>query len=145
MNIIETVKGILNECPLIAQFTNDIQIDFTKDTPTNFGLSSSGDTLVKESITGVQTRRHNFILFAVNQSISDYDRLNNSTFMLDLEYYLEAIKGNAITATVGNSTKIGALEKLSCANAMLFSIPNGDINNGCVYQLQIIAEYKLNP
>lgn len=145
MNIIETVKGILNECPLIMQFTNDIQVDFTSDEPTNFGLSSNGDTLIKESITGVQARRHNFILYAVNQSITDYDRLNNSNFLLSLSYYLETIKGKPVSATINQITKTGIIEKISCSNGMLFSIPNGEINSGCMYQIQIAVEYKLNP
>ncbi|MDY4812884.1 MAG: hypothetical protein SO152_03430, partial [Ruminococcus sp.] len=78
MNIIEVVKETLQQFPKISQVCNDIHIDFTDDIPTNYGLSPTGDTLIKEDILGNQTRQHTFILYAVFQSQSDYDRMANS-------------------------------------------------------------------
>lgn len=144
MNIIELVKQILTDYPKIQEFTNEVQVDFTDHTnPTNFGISSTGDTLLKEDVLGNQTRQHNFVLYAVNQSYTDYDRLTNSTFLLELAYWLETVKGNEITAMVGDKEKIGKLLSLSSANGMLFSVPTGDINDGVTYQIQIYAKYKL--
>lgn len=143
MNIIEAVRQILTDCDLITQFTNEIHVDFTNDEATNFGISSNGDVMVKEDILGNQTRKHNFVLYAVKQSYEDFDRLANSTFLLDLTYYLETIKGADITAMVNGIEKNGKLLSISSANAMLYSIPTGEINDGITYQLQIYATYSI--
>ena len=163
MNVIELVKQIITECPLIAEFTNNIHVDFTEDTPTNFGLSSTGDRLIKDDILGNQTRQHNFVLYAVNQSFNDYDRLANSTFLLDFAYWLEhsAIKQTVTSVVDGYGTSFpdgevpdddkypihsglkGELIKMSSANAMIYSIPDGNLNNGVTYQIQIYAQYTI--
>ena len=77
MNIIELVKDILLQFPKINAVCNEIHVDFTDDTPTNYGLSSTGDSLISEDLLGNQTRQHNFVLYAVYQSMNDYDRLSN--------------------------------------------------------------------
>ena len=144
MNIIELVKHILTDYPKITEFTNEINIDFTDDTHTNFGLSSVGDNLVKEDILGNQVRQHNFVLYALNQSYTNYDRLANSTFLLDLAYWLEQYKQeDPIEVTINNETVSGKLLGLSSANAMLYMVPTGDINDGVTYQIQIYARYYL--
>jgi hypothetical protein len=144
MNIIELVKHILTDYPKITEFANEINIDFTDDTHTNFGLSSVGDTLVKEDILGNQVRQHNFVLYALNQSFTNYDRLANSTFLLDLAYWLEQYKQeDPIEVTINNETVSGKLLGLSSANAMLYMVPTGDINDGVTYQIQIYAQYYL--
>ena len=144
MNIIELVKHILTDYPKITEFTNEINIDFTDDTPTNFGLSSVGDNLVKEDILGNQVRQHSFVLYALNQSFTNYDRLANSTFLLDLAYWLEQYKQeDPIEVTINNKTVSGKLLGLSSANAMLYMVPTGDINDGVTYQIQIYARYYL--
>ena len=145
MNVIELVKQILTDYPRILEFTNEIKVDFTDDTPTSFGLSSVGDQLIKEDILGNQIRRHNFVLYALNQSFTDYDRLANSTFLLDLTYWLEQYRNNdPIEVTINNKTVFGKLLGLSSANAMLYMVPTGDINDGVTYQIQIYAQYSLN-
>ena len=144
MNIIELVKQMLTDYPKISEFTNEINVDFTEDAPTNFGLSSVGDRVVKEDILGNQTRQHNFVLYALNQSFTNYDRLVNSTFLLDLTYWLEHYKQeDPIEVTINNKTVSGKLLGLSSANAMLYMVPTGDINDGVTYQIQIYAQYYL--
>jgi hypothetical protein len=144
MNIIELVKQILTDYPRISEFTNEINVDFTDGTPTNFGLSSTGDQLVREDILGNQIRRHNFVLYALNQSFTNYDRLANSTFLLDLTYWLEQYnQEDQIEVTINDKTVSGKLLGLSSANAMLYMVPTGDINDGVTYQIQIYAKYKL--
>lgn len=143
MNIIELVQNILTNYPKITEFTNEIHVDFTDSEPTNFGLSSTGDSLISEDILGNQIRQHNFVLYAINQAYTDYDRLANSTFLLDLNYWLEMQKDNEITVTIGDIEKTGKLLKLTSANGMLYSIPTGDINDGVTYQIQIYAQYFL--
>ena len=144
MNVIELVKQIITDCPLIARFTNNIHVDFTEETPTNFGLSSTGDRLVKEDILGNQLRQHNFVLYAVNQSFNNYDRLANSTFLLDFAYWLERHSNNEeIEVIIDGKTYTGKLLGLSTANAMIYSIPDGNLNNGVTYQIQIYAQYTI--
>lgn len=146
MNIIEVTKQILTECPLMSQFTGGAHIDFTDNTEqSNYGLFSVGDTLIKEDIEGNQKRRHSFILYAVNQAAFDYDRLANSSFILELSNWLETyLCGNAVTyKDCNNIDRAGILKKLSCANGMLFEIPTGNISDGVKYQLQIFAEYYI--
>jgi len=147
MNVIELVKQILNSYSKISEFTNDVHVDFTDtmaNESTNFGISSTGDSLVKEDILGNQIRQHNFVLYAINQAFTDYDRLANSTFLLDLTYWLErAAKEQAIEVTINERIVLGKLLKLSSANGMLYDIPTGDINDGVTYQIQIYAQYSL--
>ncbi|RHR72630.1 hypothetical protein DWW50_12920 [Eubacterium sp. AF15-50] len=145
MNIIELVKELLTNYPKMKEFTNKIHIDFTRNEPSDFGLSSTGDTKIKEDILGNQTRKHNFVLYAINQAFNDYDRLANSTFLLELSYWLELICENEyeIEAVIDNKKRKGFLKSIECANAMLFQIPTGDINDGCMYQIQIYATYTL--
>ena len=45
--------------------------------------------------------------------------------------------------TINNRKRKGKLKSVECANAMLFQIPTGDINDGCMYQLQIYATYTV--
>lgn len=144
MNIIELVKSILQEFPKINEVCNEIHVDFTNESPTSYGLSPTGDKLVKEDILGNQIRQHNFILYAVYQSQSDYERIANSGTILELQMWLERHANNQeISITVDNKELTGRLLKLTCANGMLYSVPNNNLNDGVLYQLQITAEYKI--
>ena len=140
MNIIELVKSILQEFPKI----NDLHIDYNEAAPDEFGLYPTGDTLVKDDILGNQTRQHKFILYAVYQSFNDYDRLANSGTLLELQMWLERHANNQeVSITVDNKELTGTLSKLTCANGMLYNIPDENTNSGVQYQLQITAEYKI--
>lgn len=144
MNIIELVKSILLEFPKISEVCNDIHIDFNEDVPTSYGLSSTGDVLLKEDVLGNQTRQHNFILYAVYQSVNDYDRMANSGLLLELSIWLgQHANEQKISVMVNDSELHGTLSKLTCANGMIYNIPNDNFNDGIQYQLQITAEYQL--
>ncbi len=140
MNIIELVKSVVMEFPNIS----DLHIDYTEDKVDNYGLYPTGDQLIKESITGNQDRQHNFILYAKFQSFSDYERLANSTFLLDLAYWLErAATEQEVEVTINNKSVIGTLTKLSSANGMLYGYQEGTLTGPVTYQLQIYAQYHL--
>ena len=144
MNIIELVKQTLTEFPRISEMNYGLNVDFTEDTPGNCGLYPTGDQLIKEDISGNQDRRHNFVLYAVFQSFNDYDRLANSTFLLDLAYWLEkAAKGQEIEVTINEQTVTGKLINLSSANGMLYGYQDGTLAGPVTYQLQIYAQYHL--
>ena len=143
MNVIEATKKILSNYKKISEFSSGVQIDFTTNEPTNFGLSSIGDTLIKEDVLGNQKRKHSFVLYAVNQAYEDYDRLSNSNFLLELAYWLETQKGQSIDIVIGDIVKKGEITKISTANAMIFNVPTGNIRDGVMYQIQIYVEYKV--
>ena len=142
MNIIEQMKNIINTYPKISEFSHDVHVDYTDDTDVNYGLSSIGDTLVSSDILGNQDRRHNFVLYAVNQSFNDYDRLKNSSFLLDLTYWLEQIPEGEYELEMGEKT--GYIKRISCANAMLYTYQNGAVEGSVTYQIQLYADYRLN-
>ncbi len=139
MNIIECVRDIVSSFPKIADVCETVHVDFTDSESTSYGLSPTGDTLIKENILGDETRQHTFVLYAVYQSINDYDRLSNSGVLLALQQWLEKQYGHDITSETGE--KKGKLLKLIPANGMLYSIPNENFTENVRYQLQITAEY----
>ena len=144
MNIIELVQKTLTEFPQISDLNNGVDVDFTEDSTGYCGLYPTGDQLLKEDIVGNQDRRHNFVLYANFEGFSDYQRVANSTFLLNLAYWLEkAATGQAIEVTINEQTVIGRLTKLSSANGMLYGYKDGTLTGPVTYQLQIYAQYHL--
>lgn len=138
MNIIELMQSILESFPKI----NDLHIDYNENAPDSFGLYPTGDRLVNEDIVGNQERSHTFILYADFQSFNDYDRLMNSGTLLELQQWLERYADNQeVTATISGEEYTGTLTKITCANGMLFNIPDENLNSAVRYQLQITADY----
>ena len=64
-------------------------------------------------------------------------------FLLELNYWLEKQKHIVVTSIVDGKELSGEITKMSCANAMLFAVPTGNVNDGVTYQLQIYAEYTI--
>jgi hypothetical protein len=144
MNIIEVVREVLSTFPKIAELNGGLDIDFTDNKVGDCGLYPNGDQLIKEDIIGNQDRQHNFVLYAKFQSFVDYDRLANSTFLLDLAYWLEkAAKNQEIEVTIDEKLVTGKLRKLRSANGMLYGYENETLSGPVTYQLQIYAEYHL--
>lgn len=134
MNVIEKTQQIISEYPEISKFTNEVDIDFTSNEPTSFGLSSTGDTKVREFLTGKQIRQHNFVLYATQDSFNSFQRLNNSNFLIDFTYWLEKQKNIDIDE--------GKIVRMWTSNGMAYEVPSGDINDGIRYQIQIYVEYE---
>lgn len=144
MNIIEMVKELVTACPQVSVLANEVHVDYTEDVPANFGIYPTGDQLLKEDIIGNQNRQHNFVLYAIFQSFSDYERLANSTFLLDLAYWLErAAKNQELEVTIDERIVTGNLTKLSSANGMLYGYQEGTLSGPVTYQIQIYAQYRL--
>ncbi len=129
MNIIEKIRDILQNFPKISEICNTVHVDFTDPEPTSYGLSSVGDSLVKSDILGGQVRQHNFFLYSTFSSISDYERLENSSTLLELAQWLE---------NQTNETII----KITAENGQLFAVPQENELDGWQYQLQIVVHYK---
>lgn len=140
MNIIEAMQELLKEYPKI----NSLHIDYNENAPDSYGLYPTGDRLVIEDILGNQKRQHTFILYADFLSFNDYDRLSNSGALLELQQWLEQRSGSrAVTAEIDGEEHEGIIEKITCANGMLFNIPGENMNSAVRYQLQITAEYNI--
>lgn len=144
MNIIELTRKIINDFPKINEFSNGVHIDYTDDGKDNeFGLSSTGDTLIKKDILGNETRRHSFVLYAINRAYDDYNRLSNSSFLLELGYYLEKIKNLDFFIDMDSETIKGKLVDITSSNGMLYSWQDGTVNEMVAYQIQIYVNYKI--
>lgn len=144
MNIIETISSLLLEFPKINEVCNDIHIDFTDNEATNYGISFVNDVKLSSDILGNQSRQSSFILYAVYQSINDYDRLNNSGVLYELQMYLENVaNGQPITTLIDDKEYMGKLKKINCSNGMLFDIPLENETCAWRYQLQISAQYAI--
>lgn len=141
MNIIELMQSIVMSFPKL----NDVlHIDYTTTDTDSYGLSPTGDTLIKSDVLGNQERQHTFILYAVYQSVNDYDRLANSGLINELQLWLEKqAKGQTLTVTFGGNELAGTLIKITCSNGMLYDIPDSNLIGNVMYQLQITADYKI--
>lgn len=138
-NIIEYTQDIVRRFPKIEEFCADVHIDFTEPRTDTYGLSPIGDVLLSEDVLGNQIRRHNFHLYATYQSQSDYDRLANSGVLLELQYYLENNKNIEFNF---NGVK-GELQRIECANGMLYEIPSENVIAPVLYQIQLQVYYKI--
>ena len=133
MNIIEKVRTILTDYPQIAAVCNTVHIDFTDPEPASFGLTSADDKLISEDVLGNQKRQHTFLLYAVFSGINDLERMQNSSALLGLNYYLSDQPEQPIDG--------GVLTKLRAGNGQVFELPEDNAVQGVQYQMQITAEY----
>lgn len=146
MTIIDYMRHKLAEYPKISEFLADggIHVDFTGPDAESYGLSSNGDSLVREDLIGNQIRRHNFALSAVAPSFTDYNRIANSNFLLELGYWLERLpEGDELTAMAGERELPGRFLKAATANAMAMMPMGETLNDGILYQIQIQATYEI--
>lgn len=142
MNVIQTMKTLLSECDILDEF-NGIHVDYTEGKTGEAGLFSNGAVKTGEDLIGNPKYRINFQLYTGLQSTNDYDRIRNSDLFLKLTYFLNKLKGIAITEEVDGQEYPGEITRLSCANALLFDYPNGDPFQGVRYQLQIAVDYNI--
>ena len=143
MNVIETVRELLQSFPKIAEACGSVHVDFADPEPTSYGLTSIGDTLVSENILGDQTWRHSFLLYATFHSANEFDRLVNSGLLQELTLWLSSQGGQEITQDIGSDTRSGEITRISAGNAMLYEIPQENALDGVQYQMSITADYKI--
>ena len=145
MTIIDFMRQKLTEYPKISEFLtdSDIHVDFTEP-DSSYGLSSNGDSLVKEDMLGNQTRRHNFSMYAVAPSFTDYCRLANSNFLLELGYWLEQLpEEGGLIANIGGREMEARFLKATTSNEMAMQPMGETVNDGILYQIQIQVTYKI--
>lgn len=142
MNVIERLKDMLSDCPLMDDF-NDGHVDYTEAEPGNFGIFNVGTTKLKEDVLGNATYISNFTLYANNMAYDDMTRLANSSWLLDMSYWLNNQKDLDIEVEIEGETKKGVISKIDSSNAMMFRYPTGNPADGVDYQIQIKVTYKI--
>lgn len=143
MNIIERVREILQRFPKISEVCNEIHVDFADPEPTSYGLSSTGDSLIKEDVLGNQTRQHSFMLYSTFSGINDFERQENSSALLELANWLPRQIGKEVETEIDGKVHKGKITKISAENGMLYAVPQENEIDGMQYQLQIIVNYTL--
>lgn len=145
MTIIDFMRRKLTKYPKIDEFfPGGCHIDFTEPDTGNYGLSSNGDSLLREDLLGNQTRQHNFAMYAIAPSFTDYNRLANSNFLLELGYWLENLPEEpGIEAAIGDEIRSASFLKAQTANAMAMQPMGETVSDGVLYQIQIYAQYKI--
>lgn len=98
--------------------------------------------MLKEDIVGNQQRQHNFILYANFNGLNEYQALTNSSFLLELAYWLEkAAIGQIVEVPTKERTLTGKLTEITSANGLLYGYQNESLTGPVTYQLQIYAKY----
>lgn len=143
MNVIEKTRDILQSFPKISEVCGHIHVDFADPEPTSYGLSSMGDSLLKEDVLGNQTRRHNFMFYSTFGGINDFERQENSSALLELANWLPKQTGGKIVTDIGGELFTGEITKISAENGMLYAVPQENETDGMQYQLQITTEYTV--
>ncbi len=143
INIIETVRKLLESFPKISAVCNEINIDFASPEPTSYGLSSVGDSLLKEDILGNQTRQHSFLLYSTFSGINDFERQENSTALTELSVWLSKQIGREVTTDIDNKVHTGEITGITAGNGKLYAVPQPNSIVGMRYQLQIEVQYTV--
>lgn len=143
MNIIEKMIEILESFPKIATVCNEIHIEFADPEPTSYGLSSTGDSLIKEDVLGNQLRQHSFLLYSTFSGINDFERQENSTALLELSQWLHDQTGGEVVSSYDGETRTGIITEIRAENGMLYSVPQENTLDGVQYQLQIVVKYTV--
>ncbi len=138
MNVIEVMKDTLSK----FRGMQELHIDFTEDDAESYGLSFVGDQCLKEDILGNQERRAEMVLYLVTDNVNDENRLENSSFLLDLGYYLEQQRRMPVTAIVDDMTYTGQVKRITVANAMAYTV--SEDGQYITYKIQIQCIYCLN-
>lgn len=145
MTIIDFMRQKLTEYPKISEFLvgGDIHVDFTEP-GFGYGLSSNGDSLIREDLLGNQIRQHNFVMYAVAPSFTDYCRIANSNFLLEMGYWLEHLpEKDGIHVEIDGQDLRGRFLKAIPSNAMAMQPMGETVNDGILYQIQIQVTYKI--
>lgn len=142
MNIIERVQKILTDLTILDDF-NKVHIDYTDNAKYDeCGLSSLGESQPRVNISDTKRwHQHNFVLYSYQKSITDADRIANSSLLLSLGYELSALKGQEVTAVINNIDYLGRITKMWTSNAMVYAVD--DPQKGILYQINLFVQYEL--
>jgi len=136
MSIIQSLREYVQDCPLIDSLLDNIHVDLTEENPTNYGISPTGESTMKEYLDGSKVKQYNASLFIRDYTVGDYERLQNSEFLESFTSWLDEQNLNRNFPVVSENIEI---ESISCSNGMLFDLDEtGDTG---LYQLQLQLIY----
>ena len=83
-------------------------------------------------------------MYAVAPSFTDYCRLVNSNFLLELGYWLEQLpEEGGLSVNIGNQEMEARFIKAITSNAMAMQPMGETVNDGILYQIQIQVTYQI--
>jgi len=141
MNVTETIQKIITDCPLMDEFNNGVHIDYTEAKDNDAGMFPIGPTKTGEDLVGNEKYKMTYQFYAGLCAFEDAERLKNSDFLTQLTYYLNKMKNISIIETMDGEQRYGTIKKIDAANALVFDVPTGDLNDGVRYQLQLSVSY----
>ena len=124
---------------------NGIHIDYTNNKDLNTGLFLTNDSKIKSDVLGNVTRQANFAVYRNVFNANDKERIENSSFILDLANYLENLSFDGIEfdSRVGDETYKSVITSITCSNGMMFQYLNGSPTMGAQYMLQVQVIYQI--
>ena len=131
--MIDCIKAYMNTCPLLSEIIpKKRHIDFTEDSPDNYGIFPSGDAETGISyINGDEEREYSFAVYVRRMSDTDAVRLENSGFIERLQEWF----GSSSPELPGNCD----LVELTARNAML--LEENKAGTRGTYQVQCAVKY----
>lgn len=136
MNIVEKIKDILTNCALMDDFNNGKHIDYTdKSLVNNYGLYTSGESIAARYINGDKLKIHNFTIYSILDTFDDTDRLSNTSFLINLENYLDKL----VTTPFQDGDIWITIKSFSTSNGMLYETLE---DKKSIYQFQLKVTYE---
>ena len=134
-SIISGIKEYINGCEALSGFkVNKRFIDWTDDSPDNFGIMPDGEKQLKRFITGGGKYQYNFTLYIKRLSADDAVRLKNAELLEKVQRWCEKNNLAKVFPQLPNGC---TPTKITAENAML--IEQGRNNN--TYQIQFTLLY----
>lgn len=113
-SIIDGIKNYVAACPLLADISKR-HINWLEDSPDNYGIYPSGDTVLSTYISGSEERLYTFAVEVRKMTDSDVRRLESSGFIEKLQIYFNSAPLPLLPAGC-------TAQELYAENAMLFDL-----------------------
>jgi hypothetical protein len=137
MTLYETVESIVKQYEKIGDFCK-VTTDFGENEEGNLVIANGGNNLIKRDIVGSETLQHDFEVIALNQAITNYDRLQNNNWLLEFADYLQ----NTKKATFGINGKLCEILKITANKGMILSAPDENSLDVVAYSVPFSVIYK---
>ena len=79
---------------------------------------ATNDKLIFEDVLGNQTRQHSFMLYSTFSAINDYERLSNSSALLELSQWLDSQTGEQVVSNIDGIDYYGEITKIKAENSL---------------------------
>ncbi|MDE7390701.1 MAG: hypothetical protein K2M82_07165 [Lachnospiraceae bacterium] len=83
------------------------------------------------------------MMYSTFSGINDYERLANSSALLELSQWLSFKRGDVVLSEIGGDLHRGELLSIRAENGTLYEVPQENGIDGFQYQLQIVAKYTV--